>query len=103
MENVESISEKCHVGRETVRRWIKTGKLKAAKSCNKNGYFIKESDYKDFLKNNPKYCVERNKKINLSSPIIIADYLDKADIKEFKKTLKLMMMFIGKLDKELSK
>lgn len=40
---------------EQVRRWIRTDKLPAIKNSKKGGFKVKESDFEDFLQENPKY------------------------------------------------
>lgn len=53
---ITDISERLNINPETVRRWIRNGKLKAKLSgSKKSGYKISEASYKDFIKNNPKY------------------------------------------------
>ena len=53
---IADISERLNVNPETVRRWIRNGKLKAKLSrSKKEGFKISEASYKNFIKNNPKY------------------------------------------------
>lgn len=53
---ITDISERLNINPETVRRWIRNGKLKAELSgSKKGGYKISEASYRDFIKNNPKY------------------------------------------------
>ena len=44
-----------NINPETVRRWIKSGLLKAEKGSNRTGYIIFESDLNVFISQNPKY------------------------------------------------
>ena len=54
--HLNDISERLNVNPETVRRWIRNGKLKAKSSgSKKEGFKISEASYKNFIKNNPKY------------------------------------------------
>lgn len=54
--SVKQIAEMLETNPETVRRWIRTGKLKAEKTSNKDGNVIFESALKSFLKSAPKYA-----------------------------------------------
>lgn len=54
---VKDISNMVHANPETVRRWIRTGKLKASKSSRKDGNVVQEKDLFDFLSRTPKYTV----------------------------------------------
>jgi excisionase family DNA binding protein len=54
------------VDEETVRRWVRTGKLKGdLNRGRKGGFQIKESDLEEFIRNYPKY-----QKIELEGPIV---------------------------------
>lgn len=53
---VLQIASKLNVNPETVRRWIREGKLHAIRpSCNKKGFRLYEKSLSDFLDKNPKY------------------------------------------------
>ena len=52
---VEQVSNALSVNQETVRRWIRSGRLVAICVSKKEGHKIGESDLDDFLTNNPKY------------------------------------------------
>ncbi len=54
--NVKQIAEMLNTQPETVRRWIRNGKLTAAKSSRKDGNVIYEGDLLKFLKESPKYA-----------------------------------------------
>ena len=41
---------------ETVRRWIRNGKLHAEKTSRKDGLVVTEEDLNEFLKSSPKYA-----------------------------------------------
>ena len=62
-----------NINPETVRRWIKSGLLKAEKGSNRTGYIIFESDLNVFISQNPKYRYNRTKQLQHTS---IADLLD---------------------------
>ncbi len=46
---VADICERLHVHEETVRRWIRTGRLPARGFGGRTGYRVKESDFLAFL------------------------------------------------------
>lgn len=52
---VKEISDALGTNQETVRRWIRAGKLQASQSTKKDGNEITEKSLIDFLKKNPKY------------------------------------------------
>lgn len=53
--SVKDISELLHTNPETVRRWIRDGKLKAHQSSRKKGNVIYEDDLKRFFDTSKKY------------------------------------------------
>ena len=53
--NVNDISVILSVNPETVRRWIRDGKLKATQDSRKEGNVIFKKDLRAFLKSKPKY------------------------------------------------
>ncbi|MFG6357331.1 MAG: helix-turn-helix domain-containing protein [Acetatifactor sp.] len=54
--SVKQIADMLNTKPETVRRWIRSGKLKAEQSSRKDGNVITEGDLNDFLKSSPKYA-----------------------------------------------
>ena len=53
---VNQISKMLGTSQETVRRWIRSGELKADRGASKKeGNVIKEDDFREFLRNHPKY------------------------------------------------
>ncbi len=54
--SVKQIADMLNTKPETVRRWIRTGKLKAEQSSRKDGNVITEGDLNKFLKSSPKYA-----------------------------------------------
>lgn len=54
--SVKQIAEMLETNPETVRRWIRTGKLQAQKASNKDGNVIFENALKSFLRSTPKYA-----------------------------------------------
>lgn len=54
--NVKQIAEMLNTRPETVRRWIRSGKLKAQKASRKEGHVVSGADLKEFLKRAPKYA-----------------------------------------------
>ena len=53
--NVKQISELLNTNPETVRRWIRSGKLAASQSSKKGGNIISEEALLQFLRATPKY------------------------------------------------
>lgn len=53
---VKEIAELLSTNPETVRRWVRDGKLEAVQSSRKDGNMIGEKALNDFLQNNPKYA-----------------------------------------------
>ncbi len=54
--SVKEIAVMLHTDPETVRRWIRNGKLKAYKQSNKEGMIVDENMLEAFLKDTPKYA-----------------------------------------------
>ena len=54
--SVKEIAELLKTNPETVRRWIRDGKLKAAQESRKGGNTVTEEELNQFLKNTPKYA-----------------------------------------------
>lgn len=52
---VKEVAEMLNTNPETVRRWIRAGKLKSEKKSRKSGNVITDNDLKDFVNANPKY------------------------------------------------
>lgn len=52
---VKDISLLLNVNIETIRIWIRTGKLKGIKTSRKNGFVVQKDDLLDFCNKNPKY------------------------------------------------
>lgn len=53
---VKQIAEMLETNPETVRRWIRSGKLKAVQNSKKAGNLISSESLQDFLKSTPKYA-----------------------------------------------
>lgn len=54
--NVKQISEMLDTNPETVRRWIRSGKLEAEQTSKKGGNVVSEEALKKFLQSTPKYA-----------------------------------------------
>ncbi|MDE7229594.1 MAG: helix-turn-helix domain-containing protein [Oscillospiraceae bacterium] len=54
--NVKEIAEMLNTNPETVRRWIRLGKLKAGQQSRKEGSVVTEQNLNEFLKLAPKYA-----------------------------------------------
>ena len=55
MYNTKEIAGLLDVNEETVRRWIRYGKLKAERSSKKQGNIVYEKDLFNFISDKPKY------------------------------------------------
>lgn len=55
MYNVKYVSKMFGVSEETVRRWIRNGKLKASINSRKKGYIVNKDNLNEFVSNNLKY------------------------------------------------
>ena len=53
---VKQIADMLNTKPETVRRWIRSGKLKAKKNSRKEGNIVAEDDLEEFLKTSPKHA-----------------------------------------------
>lgn len=54
--NVQQVSDLLKANPETVRRWIRSGKLKAVQDSRKSGNIISEEALKKFMRETPKYA-----------------------------------------------
>ena len=54
--NVKQISEMLDTNPETVRRWIRSGKLEAEQTSKKGGNVVSEEALRKFLQSTPKYA-----------------------------------------------
>lgn len=54
--SVKEIADMLNTNPETVRRWIRSGKLEAIQESRKNGNIITADMLESFLKNSPKYA-----------------------------------------------
>lgn len=53
---VKQIADMLNTQPETVRRWIRNGKLHAEKASRKEGHVVSDADLNKFLKGSPKYA-----------------------------------------------
>ena len=53
---VKEVAKMMNTSEETVRRWIRSGKLKASMDSRKEGSVITEAMLKEFVKTTPKYA-----------------------------------------------
>ena len=74
---VTQVSEMFDVDPETVRRWVRTDKLKAELKCNKSGFHIDEESVNDFINRYPKY----GKIASLTKPSSVNDSLNEIQIR----------------------
>lgn len=54
--SVKQIADMLNTQPETVRRWIRSGKLHAEKASRKDGHVVTKGDLSKFLKSSPKYA-----------------------------------------------
>lgn len=54
--SVKEVAEMLHTNPETVRRWIRNGKLQAVKTSRRKGHIITEGMLRTFIKATPKYA-----------------------------------------------
>ena len=54
--SVKEVAELLKANPETVRRWIRDGKLEAAMESKKTGHVIHEAALRQFLQNSPRYA-----------------------------------------------
>lgn len=75
--STKEISELFGVDNETVRRWIRTGELKAEQSSRKRGNIVYEKDLLDFISNKPKYKKMVSSKIQpINNTFLLNDLLN---------------------------
>ena len=68
--SVKEISELLGTNPETIRRWIRSGKLKATQPSKKEGNLISSADLQVFLKGTPKYSSVAAKSLEIATPLI---------------------------------
>lgn len=74
--SIKDSAELLNVNEETVRRWIRSGKIKAFKTSNKEGWRIPKHVLYSFASSNPKYKKYVNKTdsdVNDEIKIIVCD------------------------------
>lgn len=88
-----------NVSEETVRRWIRSGELKAIKQSNKSGNLVTEFELRNFVTKRPKYRKFMNDEPNVSIEIRAAkeafeEYWDehKDEIKEIFRPLAVQFL-----------
>ena len=94
---VEQLSERLDVSKETIRRFIRTGELKAEKGSNKNGFHISEENLKEFLDRHSKY--EKIFYRNVSE----TPSLDTSDVVELESILLSLVEMRNTLNKEIKR
>ena len=70
--NVKQIADMLNTQPETVRRWIRSGKLYAEKASRKDGHVVTESDLNKFLKSSPKYASMAGGLIGVAAALTVA-------------------------------
>ena len=75
--NTKEIADLFGVDNETVRRWIRSGELKAEKSSRKQGNIVYEKDLFDFISDKPKYKKMVSSKIQpINNTFLLNDLLN---------------------------
>ena len=59
MYTVKEVAKMMNTSEETVRRWIRSGKLKANMDSRKKGSVITDAMLREFTRNTPKYASDR--------------------------------------------
>lgn len=85
---VKEISKRLNVNPETVRRWIREGKLESTQDSRKKGNFIKESDFLAFCDTHRKYYKPSKEPIVMDDEILRAIEFHKSEIKRLERMLK---------------
>lgn len=68
--SVKQIAELLETNPETVRRWIRSKKLKAIQVSRKDGNIVAEDDLRRFLSSTPKYLSKLTSTIGAVTPIV---------------------------------
>ena len=79
--STKQIAKMLNVSEETVRRWIRNGKLKANSKSRKQGNKISIFDLNKFYDQNPKYAKQADIKIIKSEVIEITQDIKQLEIK----------------------
>lgn len=79
---VKNISNILDVNEETVRRWIRTGKLHSTIDSKKKGHIVEDSDFKEFVYNKPKYLKRYRKYKMRVLTLHISEELKKPEVRE---------------------
>lgn len=68
--SVKQIAELLDTNPETVRRWIRNGKLQAIQESRKDGNSVSEDELEKFLKKTPKYATNAGRSLIAAVPVI---------------------------------
>lgn len=79
---VKRISDIFGVTEETVRRWIRSGRLRAAINSKRQGYIVEESDLKEFIHNKSKYLKKYRKHKMFRAVQYVMEQLKKPEVRE---------------------
>ncbi len=78
--SVKEISEMFNTNPETVRRWIRSGKLKATQKSRKSGNYVTEETLKEFIDSTPKYSKKTKGPLavlGVTAGVLFAEFLSK--------------------------
>ena len=89
---VKTLADEFGVAEDTVRSWIRKGKLVAYKTSNRGGYLIAEEDLDAFCEANDYYCEEETVEEDETEGVVTDDdildellYQNRMQIEEFEK------------------
>lgn len=68
--SVKQIAELLDTNPETVRRWIRNGKLQAIQESRKDGNSVSEDELEKFLKKAPKYAAIAGRSLIAVAPVV---------------------------------
>ena len=103
--SVKEISEMLNTNPETVRRWIRKGKLDAAIESKKGGHIVYEAALQEFLRSSPKYAATAKSSLTgaaVMSSIMVGGLIDSEQLKKARISNNDIIKFLqGEIQKSL--
>lgn len=99
---VKDISLLLNVDVETIRRWIRTGKLNGIKTSKKIGFIVQKDDLLDFCNKNPKYRLDMPVQVKEEFVRGLCSNNFDNSLDEVKKTILQIRTELDKLEKILN-
>lgn len=103
--SVKEISEMLNMNPETVRRWIRKGKLDAAIESKKGGHIVYEAALQEFLRSSPKYAATAKSSLTgaaVMSSIMVGGLIDSEQLKKARISNNDIIKFLqGEIQKSL--